>query len=83
LARRLKDSNQERDRSTIQRSFTGVNTFLAAALGDRACRMGYHVGYYNMQKLLDTVKRARLERHEIRFFDKMMKCDLLFLTTSV
>jgi len=54
-------------------------SFLAAALGDKACRMGYHVCYYNMQKLLDAIKLARMEGHEMRFFDKLIKCDLLIL----
>lgn len=54
-------------------------SFLAAALGDKACRMGYHVCYYNMQKLLDAIKLARMEGHEMHFFDKLIKCDLLIL----
>lgn len=52
---------------------------LASALGTQACRQGFSVTYYNMQKLLIRLKVARLEGTIIRFFDKLAKVDLLIL----
>lgn len=54
-------------------------TFLATALGDRACRMGYHVAYFNMQKLLEKIRLERLQGHGGRFLEKIAKVDLLIL----
>jgi len=54
-------------------------TYLATALGDRACRMGYHVAYFNMQKLLERIRLERLQGHEIRFPEKISKVNLLIL----
>jgi DNA replication protein DnaC len=54
-------------------------TFLATALGEKACRQGMHVRYYTMQKMLDALRLARLEGHETRFFEKMEKMDLLII----
>jgi len=54
-------------------------SFLASALGTQACRNGFTVSYYNMQKLLLRLKIARVEGSIIRFFDKVAKTDLLIL----
>jgi DNA replication protein DnaC len=54
-------------------------TYLATALGDRACRLGYHVFYFNMQKLLERIRLERLQGHEVRFFEKIAHTDLLIL----
>lgn len=54
-------------------------SFLASALGEQACRQGFTVAYFNMQKLLLRLKVARLEGTIIRFFDKLAKTDLLIL----
>jgi DNA replication protein DnaC len=54
-------------------------TYLATALGDRACRMGYHVAYFNMQKLLERIRLERLQGQEMRFMDRISKVDLLIL----
>lgn len=54
-------------------------TYLATALGDRACRMGYHVAYFNMQKLMERIRLERLQGYEVRFMDKVSKVDLLIL----
>ena len=32
-----------------------------------------------MQKLLDAINLARMEGHEVHFFDKLIKCDLLII----
>lgn len=54
-------------------------TYLATALGDRACRMGYHVAYFNMQRLLEKLHLERLQGHGIRFLDRISRLDLLIL----
>jgi len=54
-------------------------TYLATALGDRACRMGYHVVYFNMQKLMERIRLERLQGQELRFMEKLSRVDLLIL----
>jgi DNA replication protein DnaC len=54
-------------------------SFLASALGNRACRQGYTVAYFNMQKLLMRLKINRLDGSIIKLFDKLAKTDLLIL----
>jgi len=54
-------------------------SFLASALGNRACRQGYNVAYFNMQKLLMRLKVSRLDGSIIKLFDKRAKTDLLIL----
>lgn len=54
-------------------------SFLASALGNRACRQGYTVAYFNMQKLLMRLKISRLDGSIIKLFDKLAKTDLLIL----
>ena len=43
-------------------------TFLANALGDKACRQAYKLSYFTMQRLSDQMRLARLEGKELRFF---------------
>ena len=52
---------------------------LCTALGMQACRQGFTVVYFNMQKLLAKLKIARLEGNSISLFDKLAKTDLLIL----
>lgn len=54
-------------------------SFLASALGNRACMQGCKVGYFNLQKLLINIKMARVEGTILKFFEKMAKTDLLIL----
>lgn len=54
-------------------------SFLASALGNRACAQGHKVAYYNTQKLLLKTKMARLEGTIFKFFEKTSKTDLLIL----
>lgn len=54
-------------------------SYLASALGNNACRKGYRVAYFNMQKLLTQLKLARLDGTIIKLFDKFAKADLLIL----
>lgn len=52
---------------------------MATALGERACRLGYRVRYYTVQRMLDELRLARLEGHELRFFEKIEQLDLLII----
>jgi DNA replication protein DnaC len=54
-------------------------SFVASALGDRACRQGFSVMYFGMQKLLAKLKIVRLEGVIVRFFEKLAKTDLLII----
>lgn len=54
-------------------------SFLATALGEYACRLGYRVKYYTLARLLDEVRLARLEGKELKFFEKMEHLDLLII----
>ncbi|MCH5238277.1 MAG: IS21-like element helper ATPase IstB [Muribaculaceae bacterium] len=67
-------------RSVIITGATGTGkSYLATALGDRACRLGMTVAYYNMQRLLDRLDDERVQGHAIRFLDRLAKTDLLIL----
>ncbi|AQX00501.1 IS21-like element helper ATPase IstB [Elizabethkingia anophelis] len=54
-------------------------SFLASALGNQACRQGYSVAYFNMQKLMLRLKMARAEGIILRMFEKLAKTDLIII----
>lgn len=54
-------------------------SYIATALGDRACRLGLTVAYFNMQRLLERLDLERLQGHAVRFLDRLAKTDLLIL----
>lgn len=54
-------------------------SFMASALGLRACAQGKKVAYFNLQKLLQRTKMARLEGTLQKLMDKLAKTDLLIL----
>ena len=54
-------------------------SFLASALGHRACSQGKKVLYFNIQKLLMQTKMARLDGSYLKLFDKIAKTELLIL----
>lgn len=54
-------------------------SFLACALGEGACRLGYKVKYYTVSRLLDELKLARIEGHELKFFEKIERLDLIII----
>jgi DNA replication protein DnaC len=54
-------------------------SFLASALGHQACAQGYKVAYYNLQKLLLRTKMSRLDGSIYKFFERMVKTELLIL----
>ena len=66
--------------SVIITGATGTGkSYLATALGDRACRLGMSVAYFNMQRLLERLDLERLQGHAITFLDRLAKTDLLIL----
>src|SRR5690554_4054690 len=54
-------------------------SFICSALGHHACAQGYKVAYFNVQKLLQRTKMARLEGTIHQFFQKISKTHLLIL----
>ena len=41
--------------------------------------MGYKVKYYTVSRLLDELKLARIEGHELKFFEKIERLDLIII----
>jgi DNA replication protein DnaC len=54
-------------------------SFLASALGHKACAQGFNVLYFNMQKLFVKTKMSRIDASITKFFDTLSKCRLLIL----
>lgn len=54
-------------------------SFIASALGHRACSQGARVLYFNVQKLLIKTKMARLDGSVFKLFDRIAKAGLLIL----
>jgi DNA replication protein DnaC len=54
-------------------------SFLVSALGHQACVQGYKVAYFNIQKLMQKTKMARIEGTIYKFFEKTAKMNLLIL----
>jgi DNA replication protein DnaC len=54
-------------------------SFLISALGHQACVQGYKVAYFNIQKLMQKTKMARIEGTIYKFFEKTAKMNLLIL----
>ena len=54
-------------------------SFIVSALGHQGCVQGYKVAYFNIQKLMQKTKMARIEGTIYKFFEKIAKTDLLIL----
>lgn len=54
-------------------------SFLACALGNKACRLGYKVAYYTMHKLMDVIRVARIEGKDQKLLGKLNKLDVLII----
>lgn len=54
-------------------------SFITSALGHHACAQGFKVAYFNVQKLFQQTKIARLEGTIHQFLQKISKTDLLLL----
>lgn len=57
----------------------GGKSFLISALGNHACQQGFKVIYFNMLKLQQKIKIARIEGTIIKFFERLAKADLLII----
>lgn len=70
---------QER-RNLIITGLTGVGkTYLACAIGNRACRDGFNVAYTRASRLYDDLYRAKADGSYPRFARRLVKADLLIL----
>lgn len=59
---------------------TGVGkSYIASALGNQACILGYKVIYYNMAKLLAKLKMLKADGSYLREITRMEKSDLLII----
>ncbi len=54
-------------------------SYLATALGNRACYQGYRVAYYGMQKLLTKLHLARIEGTIVKLLLQIQRTDLLII----
>lgn len=54
-------------------------SYLACALGDRACVEGRKVAYFTMNMLIENLKLVHLEGRETNFFRKLNAQDLLII----
>ena len=54
-------------------------SMLATALGNQACRQGYSVIYYNMQKLLPSLKLPDWRELWIKRLEELVKTDQVIL----
>jgi len=59
---------------------TGVGkSYLASALGQKACQLGYKVLYFNTQKLFPKLKMMKADGSYVKEISKIEKYDLLIL----
>ncbi len=59
---------------------TGVGkTYLACALGNQACRRGYHVAYRRTPRLVDELTLARADGSLPKLLQRLARMDLLIL----
>jgi len=59
---------------------TGVGkSFIATAIGYKACMMGYKVMYFNINKLFAKLKTAKADGTYLKEIDKMERQDLIIL----
>ncbi len=54
-------------------------SFISSALGHHACAQGFKVAYFNVQKLLQQTKMARIEGTIYQLMNKISKANLLIL----
>jgi len=50
-------------------------SFIATSFGYQACKQGFSVNYFSMQKLMSKIKIARIEGVMTRFLEKLAKTD--------
>lgn len=52
-------------------------SFIATSFGYQACKQGFSINYFSMQKLMAKIKIARIEGVLTKYFEKLAKTDLL------
>ena len=66
--------------NTVITGPTGAGkTYLACALGNAACRNGLTVRYFQLARVLETLKLAHADGSYPKLLDKIAKCQLLIL----
>lgn len=59
---------------------TGVGkSFIATAIGNKACTMGYKVQYFSINKLFSKLKMAKADGSYLKEIDRIEKQDLIIL----
>jgi DNA replication protein DnaC len=59
---------------------TGVGkSFIASAIGQQACRLGYKTLYFNIKKLFHQLRKARADETYLKLMQKIEKQDLIIL----
>ena len=70
----------EKHLNVILSGKTGTGkTYIACALGNRACRTGHSVKYYRMPELLLEIQDSKAENRYARYMDSIRKVKLLIL----
>lgn len=81
LMRTLASCQWIRDRTSIMISGpTGVGkTFIACALGNAACRQGFHTRYYRVQRLMADMAAAKADGSYRRLLRSLAKTEVLVI----
>lgn len=80
LARLATGSYVANGESILITGAAGVGkSYLATALGNKACNQGYKVTYWGMQKLLTKLKLARIEGTIVKLLLQIQRTDLLII----
>jgi len=67
-------------RNIIITGATGTGkTFLASALAQKACRLGFNAVYYRLNRLFDELNVSKGEGSYVKFLDRLAKKDLLVI----
>ncbi len=69
-----------KQRNIIVTGPTGVGkSFIASALGQRACVLGFRVLYFNAAKLFATLKLAKADGSYLKLLNRIQKQDLILI----
>ena len=70
----------KRKENIIITGSTGAGkSYIASAIGNQACQLGYKVIYYNTGKLFTRLKMLKVDNSHIKEIEKIAKHDLLIL----
>ncbi len=54
-------------------------SYIASALGNKACEKGYKVSYYNLLKLIEKMKMLQADQRDVKEKERISRQDLLIL----